>query len=442
MTMMITAQDVYAWRKEHRVSRSRLAELTGLTQTKIYNIENGRDISEDERTRLGRVLFPDAGDRDLPVAGAGGDSDGETGLVPPAAPPVALVGVPEHPLVAELEAQVETTSQPSPRAQQTLDGIRRLGNSEIQTFKSCRRRWWLTYYRGLRLKRDAVTGVRQTGIRLHEALAQWYVPDGTPRTDPRDALEATITRHWTEITNSYLQSGEDVPGHVASQFMKDANLERAMIAGYVQWLEETGEDADLKVIDSEAYVEGEMNEGPENVRIIGRLDVRVRRIHDDFPMFLDHKSVGDFTRPMKTIHLDEQMLHYHLLEWLNTDDADKRCQGALYNMMRRVKGTAAAKPPFFQRTYVPHNTYELESYQQRLAGTIHNLLDVEDQVQAHEHQPALLKMIVYPTPTQDCDWKCPFVGICGMFDDGSRVEAMIEEYYEAGDPYDYYAKDK
>ncbi len=43
-----------------------------------------------------------------------------------------------------------------------------------------------------------------------------------------------------------------------------------------------------------------------------------------------------------------------------------------------------------------------------------------------------------PRPSRDCLWKCPFLKICPMFDDGSRVEAAIEEHYEVRNPLDYY----
>jgi len=50
----------------------------------------------------------------------------------------------------------------------------RLSNSEIQTFKDCRRRWWFTYYRRLQPKEKQRTGALALGSRIHEALDQHY----------------------------------------------------------------------------------------------------------------------------------------------------------------------------------------------------------------------------------------------------------------------------
>lgn len=437
---VITGQAVYDYRTEHQLSRSKMAALVGLTPTKIYNIENGRAISDDERQRLSRVLLPDGDTSTARPDTAVEPADRETPDVSAAEPvpepaPKPVVVAPVPPLAAEPAALEVTNPLPSPRALQLLDGRRRFSNSEVQTFKRCRRKWWLTYYRNLVPLRESPTGPRATGNRIHQALALYYVPDGQQRVDPRHALELIVTQHWTDVVNSYANDPDGVPASVAEKFVRDANLERAMVEGYVQWLAESGEDSDIKVIGSEQYVEVD---GPHDTKLVGRLDVRVQRRHDGVAMFMDHKNVADFTRPVRTIHLDEQMLHYHMLEWLDSEDNEQRCTGALYNMLRRVKRTGQAKPPFYTRLYVPHNEHEIRSFQLRLAGTITDIIDVEDELS--RATPGTEAMIVYPTPSMDCDWQCPFVAVCGMFDDGSRVEAMLEAYFKVGDPYDYYTR--
>jgi hypothetical protein len=207
-----------------------------------------------------------------------------------------------------------------------------------------------------------------------------------------------------------------------------------MLEGYIQWLAETGADAEIEVIAAETYVEAPLHEFNDRVAIIGKMDVRVRRVIDNVRLFIDHKSVASVTQPTIMLPLDEQMLHYHLLEFLTLEEGASRSDGALYNMLRRVKRTAAAKPPFYSRVEVRHNKQELDSYRRRLVGTITDILVVEGQLRdGARHQT-----VAYPNPTRDCTWDCPFIAVCPMFDDGSRVDAMLEEHYVVGDPLSYY----
>ena len=55
-----------------------------------------------------------------------------------------------------------------------MSGIVRLSNSELQTFKDCRRRWWLSYYRRLKPRSQDMTGALAFGTRIHAALDAHY----------------------------------------------------------------------------------------------------------------------------------------------------------------------------------------------------------------------------------------------------------------------------
>lgn len=322
----------------------------------------------------------------------------------------------------------------------TLTASARLvSNSEVQTFLRCRRKWWLAWYLGLRPKLESPTGVRAIGDRVHRALAKWYVTEDSERTDSRDALEEEIITDWHLLVDHYGGTSEVPPG-VATDFHKDADLERAMISGYVQWLEETGADANIRTLASERYIQVRFPVTGETlpVYLIGKLDARVQRVSDDVKLFIDHKTVGDFIRKTRTLHMDPQMLHYHLIEFLSLEDSDERCDGALYNMLRRVKRTAKANPPFYQRTEVRHNYHELQSYTLKLQGIISDMLITEQALTASMAHPSTL---AYPHPTGDCSWDCDFINVCPLFDDGSRVGDMIREYFAQGDPLSYYHRD-
>lgn len=441
--------------KNHlKFSRARLARELNSTQGKVYNLERGRSPSPSELEAVTELLARYASQIDFlgdvpptleaattPPSPSPSPSPAPTTV--PAEPSTSVdwsalrqaaagstVSSPEHPEPAASIVATEPESATVPD-----DGARRFSNSEIQTFSDCRRKWWLAWYRGFHAKHPDVAGVRSTGTRIHVALSHWYVPDGQPRTDPRDALELAIKEDMLTLTAS-----DPTPADI-DRFEKAASLERAMIEGYTDWLRETGADAGLRVVASEAYVEADMPEFDDvgDTKIIGKIDVRVKRESDGVRLFKDHKTVGEFTTPMQWLHMNPQMLHYHLLEWLSGEDGEARCDGALYNMLRRVKRTATAKPPFYERLEVRHNRTQLESYKRRLIGVIGDIYDVEEFLKnlPEEHSPEHLE-VVYPRPTSDCRWKCDFFGVCSLFDDGSRAEAMLTQHFEKGDPLAYY----
>lgn len=395
------------------MSRKGLAEITGLTEGKIWRIENKGVIHEDERNTLR-------------LAGVVESDDAPAAPVPQPPPPVVRPAVEDVPAPVAVVTEVDFQA-----ALRTVgrDYEHYISNSELRTFKRCRRKWWLGWYRGLRPVRESPVGVRQIGDRLHRALKAHYVPGG-PRTGAMllEALEREIMLDRSQMTGWLPE--------VFEQFDKEANIERIMLEGYLEWLAETGADSELQVVSSEQYLEAPLVEFNNDVAIIGKIDVRVRRTLDGVRLFLDHKSVGDLKSPVLMLPLDEQMLHYHFLESI-VEDEDERCDGALYNMLKRVKRTARATPPFFERVEVRHNAHELANYRRRIVGEITDILDVR----ANLDGGASPQSVAYPNPTRDCTWDCPFLAVCPMVDDGSRVEAMIGQYFVVTDPLDYYMRE-
>jgi PD-(D/E)XK nuclease superfamily protein len=439
----VTGDLVFADRKERKMSRSAYATFVGLTPTKINNIEKGRAPTEAEANTLrpfltGQVPIPppvqpstedfssnpvildngededefddddfiDTGDEVLTANSAPAD---DTALSSPVSTPVSIL-----PTKYDFK----------------LEGYH-ISNSELQTFKRCRRKWWLVYYRELRLKRPDVTGPRAIGTRLHLALSAYY---STERIDPTQVLEDTIA-----FDRKMLSEGTDV--NALGEFDKEADLVRAMLEGYLEWIKETGADEGIEVVGNEEVVEVPFGEFQNVVVVlVGKMDLRIRRLVDKARLFLDHKSVANLTTPTKTLHIDEQMLHYHLLEYLAylqagvDSDVAEYSMGGIYNMLRKVKRTATANPPFYGRVEVRHNINELRSYYTRVWGEVAVLIGLKVDLDGGA-DPML---VAYPTPHSNCSWDCDFITVCPMFDDGSAAEELLAEYYEKSDPHDHY----
>lgn len=330
----------------------------------------------------------------------------------------------------------------TPLEKQTDEYTKLISNSEVQTWNRCRRKWWLQWYRQLTSNYHDYLSPLDIGNRVHRALAAYYVPDGQTPTDPRDALERAIVDDWTQIAAQF--NGDETEqrfADLASQYNDAVALERAMIEGYVDWIAETGVDQNLVINATETalhadfdvdlgYVPKMREHDVRTVRVIGLIDARATRITDGARVFIDHKTVQNFAMRKKVLHLDTQMLHYHLLEYLNTQDGDNRCDGALYNMLRKVKRTRNANPPFFEREFVRHNQYEIDAYKTRLLGATHDILLAQDQLAAGVNHLE----IVYPNPEESCSYSCPFFSICNMFDDNSRAEDAVAGLFHQENP--------
>lgn len=295
----------------------------------------------------------------------------------------------------------------------------RISNSEIQTFKDCRRRWWFTYYRRLQPKMKDFTGALALGSRIHEALDMYY-SKGIPLLDAHAEL---VAKDMKILTDDYRDT---------STLETEAELGRVMLEGYLEWVELEGIDAELEMISTEEIIERPMMNG--RVTLQGKIDMRVRRKIDGVRMFRDFKTVGgSFTDFGSTAHMNEQILTYMVLEEAQNQYGE-RSEGGIFTMLRKVKRGAYAKPPFYDQIEVRHNKFALRSFYERLEGTLEDILRVRDGLDAGESHYKL----AYPKPSRDCKWKCQFFAICPLVDDGSAAEAAISDAFEVADPYGYY----
>lgn len=297
----------------------------------------------------------------------------------------------------------------------------RISNSEIQTFKDCRRRWWFTYYRRLKPKMAEFTGALALGSRIHEALDQYY----------SSKMERDLLQIHAELVAADMKTLTDEFRDTTS-LETEAELGRVMLEGYLEWMELEGIDAELEMISTEEIIERPMMDG--RVTLQGKIDMRVRRKIDGVRMFRDFKTVGGSFADFGSIaHMNEQVLTYMVLEEAQNKDGE-RSEGGIFTMLRKVKRGAYAKPPFYDQIEVRHNAFTLRSFYQRLEGTLEDILRVRDGLDAGESHYKL----AYPKPSRDCKWKCQFFSICPLVDDGSAAEAAISDAFAVADPYGYY----
>jgi RecB family exonuclease len=295
-----------------------------------------------------------------------------------------------------------------------------LSNSEIQTFKDCRRKWWLGYYRRLQPRTKQFTGALALGSRVHEALDRHY-------STGQDLLEAhaELVKKDMDLLIAEYRDTYDLEA--------EADLGRIMLEGYLEWMADEGIDADLEMISTEEIIQMPLFDG--EVVLQGKLDMRVRRKSDGVRMFRDFKTVGgSFSDFANQAQMNEQILTYMLLESAQNKNPEERSEGGIFTMLKKVKRTANARPPFYEQIEVRHNNFTMRSFWQRIHGTITDLMSVKKNLDAGADP----NFVAYPSPGKDCKWKCQFYTVCPLIDDGSAAEAAISEMYESADPYGYY----
>ena len=284
--------------------------------------------------------------------------------------------------------------------------------------------------RRLRLRKDGV-GALSIGNMLHGVLEIYYAqPDRDPMTfDYENPLAALVARRLEDPR---------LPEHLHAAMHEDQALALIMLKGYFEWLQDDGADSQLVVTAAEREVEASIGEvNGYSVTLIGKLDVEAFLRDSGERVFVDHKSVQSLLDIPKTGELDEQLRTYGLLQRLiDPENKHGRTSGGLWNMLRKVKRTASAKPPFYARAGVRHNEDVYRNHYRRVWGEVYDLLTIRDQLLAGaDHQ-----VVAYPNPTRDCAWDCPFFLVCARFDDGSDVETVLAAEYEEHDPYERYVE--
>lgn len=298
----------------------------------------------------------------------------------------------------------------------------KVSNSEIQTFKDCRRKWYLNYYRRLVPKKVKVSGPLALGTRVHAALEAFY--------------------NGNDLIESYMLFLEEDRIIATREFLdidavnSEGEMGRIMLEGYIQWIEEEGIDSKYEIISNEETLSMPMLDG--RVELRGKIDMRLRRLSDGTRLIRDFKTVGQtFQQYASTLQLNEQALTYMTLDAYHNSE-DDRADGAVFTLLKKNKQTARAKGPFYAEEEVLHNIFTLRSFWTRLNAVLSDMMAVKDALDAGANHQG----VAYPRPSNDCTWKCPFFNICGMMDDGTDVEDAIADLFDVGNPDERYEDDK
>ncbi|QEM41603.1 Cas4 family exonuclease [Gordonia phage Forza] len=304
------------------------------------------------------------------------------------------------------------------------NGIR-VSQSDLAAFKADRREWLLSSYLGLKPKDEPVYGPLRLGTRVHAALERYY------------GYGHELVDTYVEIAHDELRKLEESKVVFdVSAWQREAELGRIMLAGYAEWLEETGADANLEILGAEEKLSHLVEIDGVTVELRGKIDLRARDTFTGQNLVIDWKTTANMAWLSASAPHSEQLLTYMTLERLQGDGHPDEylLQGARFVMLRKVRRTGTAKPPFYDTIEVHHNKTRLRNYYTQLLGTLADYVRVVKALdESIDH-----RFVAYPNASTHKRWS-PYNALTQMMDDGSDVEAMIADLFVQNDPHERYA---
>lgn len=297
--------------------------------------------------------------------------------------------------------------------------------SDLTSFMSDRLTWALGSYLGLRPRNTPVLGPLVLGTRVHAALERFY------------GFSHDLVESYNDIAQEELGSLQS-SGVVFDQaaWQKEAELGRIMLEGYDIWLQDTGADANFKVVGVEQKLSHIIDVDGYPVELRGKIDLRVKNTFTNQHLVVDFKTTNSFEKLVSTAHLSSQLKIYMLLERLvHKTDPEHYLQGALFIMFRKVRRGPTSKPPYYDRFEVHHSPARLKSYYFQVFGILRQYVHAVQALDAGVDW----RLVVPHTPhpwTQYNDFK----HVIDMMDDANdkNVQDMISDLFVQQDPHARY----
>jgi hypothetical protein len=298
-----------------------------------------------------------------------------------------------------------------------------LTQSEMKTWLGDRRQWYFEYYRGVRPIYERAY-VPKVGTLFHAGLEAYYREQADPMAVVRARAERMIAEGLDEA---------DV-----ERLLKVAELAGIMLEGYLEWCPE--QDAHLRVFSAEEAVEVALEPSPYLLR--GKIDARAEDERTGAVVQLEHKTVGSLDDLPKYAQSNFQFLTYDLLAYLlhlqGAEGHERRTDGVLLNMARRVKRTKTATPPFYGRHEVRHNLNELRAHWRHVVAIGDEIAKAREALDSGASHHAVCP----PNVGRDSTWGNPYFMLYRVMDDGGDWEGMLRDLYVEHDPLERYDEEE
>ena len=272
-----------------------------------------------------------------------------------------------------------------------------LSNSEISTFKRCRKKWYYAYKEKLKPKIPDAKLMFGNGI--HIALAEYYQKYFLFKNVKGDGQNLLLNSFKTWAKNEFkkicLNSNNDptIVEQTKNLIKKGLKLLKAYYDFSIM-------NDNFKILKAEKRIELPIM---KNLIFAAKADALIK---DDNGLWLmEHKTTSTLDYSSKNLVLDEQATRYL---WAFSEYYKKDINGVLYNFLCKTK------TPKFKREKVYRTPEFLKEIKSQL------LLEFED----------MRKPNIYRSPDISCNWSCEFKELCVAELDKSDVEYLKDSLYE------------
>jgi len=296
--------------------------------------------------------------------------------------------------------------------------------SELSAYWTCPRNFFLgSVHGGTGFKKDwshkPAKGTSDLGTLIHDLAHAYRTPETgfTGETAWRNRLDL---RRLELAQHLGLPSVGDLPKEWKDIYRKA----EVMFDGYVEWLGMSGADAGEKTLGTELEISVPLGEIlGDQVTLLGHIDHLVYDSVRDEVFVSDYKKVGDLDQAKDTLPINTQGRIYCVMAGIHTGKPVHRFR---HDMFKDSLRTARATPPFYERYEAEYNNRQLDNTWAQMIGTVTKMVRSIQYVEANE---VLHQMEFPPNPGKDCTWRCPFLAVCPMMDDGSNWQAAVSDLY-------------
>lgn len=327
---------------------------------------------------------------------------------------------------------------------------RRVSASSRNCFKECRRRWKYDYVWKLKPKFKPLP--MTVGIAGHKALEQWYKDVQNPKLFMKRAvrIKRAIARAEGVFIAIVRDPDNDYTKEQLTELQELRELLVKVLLHYFDFWEGKDVTPDRIVGIEKKYT---VKIPGTNQWLTGVIDLIIRDRRGRL-WLEDHKFVGSFTG-VDALYLDDQMTNYL---WLYFEAEGELPAGAIYNQIRKKipgqpkllkDGTAMSRANIdttwtIYREALVEAGFDPSEYQEMkqkleqaryfardpIYRTPHELENFGTQLAAESREMATKKTILYPFPTYDCVWRCPYTLLCKCESEGGDVPNLVQATYE------------
>lgn len=286
--------------------------------------------------------------------------------------------------------------------------IRRIRQSQLWTFRQCRRKWEMEYVRAIELARKGgeTKGSRDLGSIVHRLMESYYTGG-----DWRAV-------HAAEVA-ALLHAGDYSP-----EWAEHYEYARIMMEGYGDWLEREAADAYESVLLVEPNLEMPMGTFyGDDVVLTGHPDLVKQNTTLGLIIIEDHKTVGRIDTVM--LHAPQGNNYAMMLKHQHGLDTN------LFrtNQLRKVKRTARANPPFYGRSEKMVTVEELRRNYVQVQGQLDEMIRLMQYWEYKRDSDIYEYLRNFPgSPGQACKG-CDYAAPCTALNEGSDHVYVIRNFY-------------